>query len=272
MTRDVVGRVAAIRVPGRVPYEAGLEWQRRLARAHIEGRLPHNLLLLLEHEPVLTVGRGADTAASAETGRPEDSIPRFAIERGGDITYHGPGQLVGYPILDLTRFRPDLHWYVRTLERALILGLDELGLQAFGLAGHTGVWVGDRRGLDDAGRPGGTSAEIIRQRIHAGGLRKIASIGVHVSRWVTWHGFALNVRRVALAPFAEIVPCGIPGVNMTSLETEGCVAAWADVMGKVECGFAQAFEVRVEPARLSELEALGLGLQPEPVGPRECGG
>lgn len=258
---------------GRIEYQRSWELQNRLAEEVAAGRHPP-ALLLLEHPHVYTFGRQgqAKNLLWDQDELAQRGVALHWTDRGGDVTYHGPGQLVGYPILDLTRFRPDLHWYVRTLERALILGLDELGLQAFGLAGHTGVWVGDRRGLDDAGRPGGTSAEIIRQRIHAGGLRKIASIGVHVSRWVTWHGFALNVRRVALAPFAEIVPCGIPGVNMTSLETEGCVAAWADVMGKVECGFAQAFEVRVEPARLSELEALGLGLQPEPVGPRECGG
>ena len=109
----------------------------------------------------------------------------FEVERGGDVTFHGPGQLVGYPILDLTGHRQDLHWYLRTLEQALIEALAALGVPAERKPGYTGVWT-------------------------RGGTRKIASIGIHVKQWVTWHGFALNVT-TDLSYFDRIVPCGIPG-------------------------------------------------------------
>jgi len=117
------------------------------------------------------------------------------VERGGDVTYHGPGQLVGYPIFDLAGHRQDLHWYLRQLEEVLIVALAELGIAAERNPGYTGVWTSGR---------------------------KIASIGVHARQWVTWHGFALNVT-TDLSAFDLIVPCGIPGVVMTSVarETEG---------------------------------------------------
>ena len=173
---------------GLVPYDEALAWQRTLARDRIEGRLPHDVLLLLEHPPVVTLGR---TAHAGHVLEPR-GVDVFEIERGGDVTLHGPGQLVGYPILDLTGHRQDLHWYLRTLEQALIAALDRLGIAAERNQGYTGVWT---RG------------------------RKIASIGVHVKQWVTWHGFALNVTN-DLTQFERIVPCGIPGVDMTSVERE----------------------------------------------------
>jgi lipoate-protein ligase B len=119
------------------------------------------------------------------------------VERGGDVTYHGPGQLVGYPILDLHNHRQDLHWYLRQIEAGLISALERLGIPAERKAGLTGVWTGGR---------------------------KIASIGIHVRQWVTTHGFALNVLDED-SGFDLIIPCGIPGVEMTSVEREG---AWAD--------------------------------------------
>jgi lipoyl(octanoyl) transferase len=203
-------------------------------------------------------------------------IPQFEIERGGDITYHGPGQLVGYPILDLDGFRKDLHWYVRTLEEALILALARLGVCGFRVGDHTGVWVGDGSGLDHLGRlevagdedaasVGIMGDRVVRDRIAGGSLRKIASIGVHVSRWVTWHGFALNVSEAALGPFSTIIPCGIPGVSMTSLESEGLAVCWEDVVTEMESGFGRAFEARMEEFGQGELEHLGLAL--EPAGP-----
>ncbi len=145
-----------------------------------------------------------------------------SAERGGDVTYHGPGQLVGYPILDLTSYRQDLHWYLRTLEQALIDALARLGVPAERKPGYTGVWT-------------------------AQGERKIASIGVHVKQWVTWHGFALNVT-TDLAAFGRIVPCGITGVEMTSIEKErgrgkGEGALWDEAVAAVIQGFEAAFEV-----------------------------
>ena len=203
---------------GRVPYEEALTWQRDLARARIERRLAHDVLLLLEHPPVITLGR----AAHGEHVLHPASVPVLEVERGGDVTYHGPGQLVGYPIIDLTGHRPDLHWYLRTLEDALIRALAELGLPGERRPAYTGVWV---RG------------------------RKIASIGVHVKQWVTWHGFALNVT-TDLAAFERIVPCGIAGVEMTSIEREAGsgkreAPLWEESAAAVVRGFAEAFDLSV---------------------------
>jgi lipoyl(octanoyl) transferase len=176
---------------GRVPYAEALEWQRRLAGERIAGTLDHDLLLLMEHPPVVTLGRGTQDGHVVD----RTDIEVVEVERGGDVTYHGPGQLVGYPILALASHRMDLHWYLRTLETALIEALATLGIAAGRKPPYTGVWTG-------------------------GGARKIASIGVHVKQWVTWHGFALNVT-TDLSQFERIIPCGIDGVEMTSVSGEG---------------------------------------------------
>ena len=210
---------------GRTDYRVALEWQRSLAHDRIAGRLPHDVLLLLEHNPVVTLGR---TTRGEHLLRSE-GIDVVEVERGGDVTFHGPGQLVGYPILDLNGYRPDLHWYLRTLEQALIDALGVLAIPADRNPGLTGVWT---RG------------------------RKIASIGIHVKQWVTWHGFALNVT-TDLASFDRIVPCGIPGVVMTSVarERDGAgtpdAALWEETVRAVVRGFESAFGVtarRTEPA------------------------
>jgi lipoyl(octanoyl) transferase len=206
---------------GRVPYDRALAWQRTLAQARIDGRLEEDLLLLLEHPPVVTLGR---TAREAHVLRPE-GLDVVEVERGGDVTFHGPGQLVGYPIFDLRGppFRQDLHWYLRTLEDALITALTELGIPAGRSAGYTGVWT-------ESGR-------------------KIASIGIHVKQWVTWHGFALNVT-TDLAQFGRIVPCGIPGVEMTSVARESGLGTrdpglWNRTVDAVMRGFEHAFDVEI---------------------------
>ncbi len=160
----------------------------------------------------------------------------FEVERGGDVTFHGPGQLVGYPILDLTGHRQDLHWYLRTLEQALIEALAALGVPAERKPGYTGVWT-------------------------RGGTRKIASIGIHVKQWVTWHGFALNVT-TDLSYFDRIVPCGIPGVVMTSLEQETGkgkrdTELWTETVDAVIRGFERAFGVTAK--RVDQVE------QPRPA-------
>jgi lipoyl(octanoyl) transferase len=239
-------------VEGRVPYHEGLAWQRSLARDRIEGRLDADLLLLLEHEPVVTFGRGAresNLVASPEL-LSAAGVATAEVERGGDVTYHGPGQLVGYPILDLGGWRKDLHWYLRQVEEALILALGRLGLEGFRVPGFTGVWVGD---------PGGAASEADRA---AGRARKIASIGVHVSRWVTWHGFALNLTREPLERFSLIVPCGISSVRMTCLEAEGRTTEKGAVYEAVREGFARAFEadvVRTAPTRPGQAPRIGAG-------------
>ena len=212
-------RVLEVIQAGRVPYGEALEWQRRLAQDRIAGRLAHDVLLLLEHPPVITLGRNSHAAHVLADGA---GIEVFEIERGGDVTYHGPGQLVGYPIIDLTHHRQDLHWYLRTLEQALIDALARLGVAAERHPGYTGVWTG-------------------------GGKRKIASIGVHVKQWVTWHGFALNVT-TDLTAFDHIVPCGIAGVEMTSVEKErgggkGEESLWDQTAAAVIGGFESAFDL-----------------------------
>ena len=189
------GRLAVADL-GVVPYGAALEQQRALAEQRIAGRLHDDLLLLVEHPPVITLGRGTRPTSlpiAPETLRGR-GIEVFEIERGGDVTYHGPGQLVGYPIFDLGAHRKDLHWFLRQIEQALIEALARVGIAGERNAGYTGVWTG-------------------------GGSRKIASIGIHVRQWVTWHGFALNVS-TDLSAFDLIVPCGIPQVVMTSVERE----------------------------------------------------
>jgi lipoate-protein ligase B len=152
------------------------------------------MLLLVEHEPVVTLGRGARPASLPLTPAELEArgLQVFEVERGGDVTFHGPGQLVGYPIIDLRRHREDLHWYLRRLEAGLIQGLARIGIEGTTTAGLTGVWT---RG------------------------RKIASIGIHVKQWVTFHGFALNVT-TDMTNFDLIVPCGIPNVVMTSVSRE----------------------------------------------------
>jgi lipoyl(octanoyl) transferase len=213
--RLVTQRILEVIEAGVVPYAEALEWQRSLAQARIERRLPHDVLLLLEHPPVVTLGRSSQAAHLLQTA----GVDVFEVERGGDVTFHGPGQLVGYPILDLTGYKQDLHWYLRTLEQALIGALEILGIPAQRNQGYTGVWTGGE------------------------GPRKIASIGVHVKQWVTWHGFALNVS-TDLAQFDRIVPCGIPGVVMTSIERElGQGKLWDETVAAVVRGFEKAFDV-----------------------------
>lgn len=237
--------IHVVPVAGRVPYRAGLAWQRVLARARISGELDHDLVLLLEHAPVVTLGRGADDShvtASAAVLR-EAGVDRVDIERGGDVTYHGPGQLVGYPIFDLHGFRTDLHWYLRRLEDVLILALAELGIEAFRVPDYTGVWVGDAAAAADP---------VARA---AGEARKIASIGVHVSRWVTWHGFALNLTAEAIEGFRWIVPCGIDQVRMTCIEAEGGDGRPATVRPLLAQAFSETFETPTELE--AEVEAGG---------------
>jgi lipoyl(octanoyl) transferase len=179
---------------GTAPYAQALELQRGVARQRIDGSVPEDVLLLLEHPPVVTLGRSAKEKhllASPELLRAR-GVELFEVERGGDVTFHGPGQLVGYPIIDLKHHKKDLHWYLRQVEEALIRGVAPFGIVGERNVGYTGVWTQGR---------------------------KLASIGVHARDWVTWHGFALNVT-TDLSYFDLMVPCGIAEVQMTSLARE----------------------------------------------------
>jgi lipoyl(octanoyl) transferase len=173
---------------GRINYADGLVIQ----EDHLQNCLTtgEERILLLEHEPVYTIGRLLDKSSLGEASRLPH--PVYETNRGGQATYHGPGQLVGYLVMDLRRRGRDLHVYMRTLEAILIDLLDEFGIEACRIDGKTGVWVQDR---------------------------KIASIGVGVKKWITMHGFALNVAS-DMTGFASITPCGIVGVRMTAMSEE----------------------------------------------------
>ncbi|MDQ6623003.1 MAG: lipoyl(octanoyl) transferase LipB [Verrucomicrobiota bacterium] len=205
---------------GRIGYAEALAVQEELVRRK---RADHSLgdeLLLLEHEPVYTIGRNPDQSSLRDAAQLPH--PLFPINRGGQATYHGPGQLVGYPIIDLRRYGQDLHRYLRWIEEVLIDLLGNFSLAAQTRPGLTGVWIGQR---------------------------KIASIGVGVRHWITMHGFALNVRG-DLSAFDHITPCGIANVVMTSIEKEtGAASSVEEVAAQAGELFARALpDLRPLPA------------------------
>ena len=185
-----------VRKLGRVDYQAALDLQRDLVEQRKRGEIDDQLLLL-EHPHVITLGVKTRSDRShilaTDAALAADGVSVFETGRGGDVTYHGPGQLVGYPIIDLKPDRCDVHRYVRDLETVLIDAVAEFGITAGRVAGLTGIWVG----------PAGQEA-------------KLAAIGVRISRWVTSHGFALNVN-TDLSRFGLIVPCGITDRGVTSM-------------------------------------------------------
>src|SRR5687768_5417320 len=196
---------------GEVPYGDARELQQELEARRQADEIP-DTLLLLEHPPVYTKGR---RTRASELPMGEDWYRMQGIEvtdtdRGGRVTYHGPGQLVGYPIVSLKPYRDDVHEYLRRMERLMIESLGAYGVGAGIVDGLTGVWAGS------ALPPEGVNAADVAADVTAGTLRKIGSIGVHVNRGVTTHGFAINVNN-DLQPFEWIVPCGIDGCRMTSL-------------------------------------------------------
>jgi lipoyl(octanoyl) transferase len=244
---------------GIVPYEEAREAQLRLQEARQRGDAP-DVLLLLEHSPVYTRGRRStpDELPMGTEWYEAQGIEVRDTNRGGRVTYHGPGQLVAYPIVSLRPYGDDVHEYVRRLERVMIESLAAHGVDAEVVEGLTGVWVqpSRRRAESRPISPGiGPSA--------GGGRRKIGSIGVHVSRGVTTHGLAVNVNN-DLQPFEWIVPCGIEGVAMTSLArergAEQDLGAFADT---VTARFAAVYE---RAPRAIEPAALGLELPPATLG------
>jgi lipoyl(octanoyl) transferase len=204
---------------GLVDYADGLCLQRDRVAARKGGAIP-DTLLLLEHPHVYTLGRNARKAnllISAEQ-LAAHGAQVFEIDRGGDVTYHGPGQLVGYPILDLAQHRRDIAWYMRSLEEVLIRVAGDYGIQAGRLAGAPGVWVADN---------------------------KLAAMGVHISRWVTSHGFAFNVN-TDLRYFDWIVPCGLRDKGVTSLQKLlGRRVEMDEVAEKVVWHFGRVFELEM---------------------------
>ena len=201
--------------PGRLPYREALALQESLVERR--RREEEDILLLLEHDPVVTLGRGAreENLLFSPEQLSRRGVDCLRVGRGGDVTFHGPGQAVGYPIVDLDPLGRDLHRFLRMLEAMLIDTLETFGVVGERVSGKTGVWVG-------------------------GG--KIASIGIGVRRWVSWHGFSLNVA-ADLWGFSAIVPCGLSGVSMTSLEgLLGRPVSLEEVEARLIRSFAEVFE------------------------------
>jgi lipoyl(octanoyl) transferase len=214
-------RVIEVRRLGLVPYADGLELQRSLVEQRKADRIPDQLLLL-QHPPVITLGVKVRNDRSHVLASEEEldhaGVELFESGRGGDVTYHGPGQVVGYPIIDLRPDRCDVHRYVRDLEQVMIATAAAFGVDATRVAGLTGAWVGSN---------------------------KLAAIGVRISRWITSHGFAFNVA-TDLAHFGLIVPCGIADRGVTSLSNLlGRAVGQDEVEGAVIRSFADVFDRHV---------------------------
>ncbi len=220
------GRVTVVDL-GRTRYAEAWDLQRQCWERRVRGDVG-DLLLLTEHEPVYTIGKGGDAnhvlADEAELSR--TGAEMFRIDRGGDVTYHGPGQIVGYPIIDL-HGRQDLHRYLRDLEEVIIRSLRTFGIEGSRDEGLTGVWVGSD---------------------------KIAALGVKVSRWVTMHGFALNVS-TDLRRFDRIIPCGIFHKGVTSMENVlGRRVDASDVQQALTHAFAEVFALQLRSGRIDDLK------------------
>jgi lipoyl(octanoyl) transferase len=199
-----------------MPYSAAWDWQRSLVSERINDPSMADALILLEHPPVYTLGQGASLEFLKFDPASTD-WDVFRVERGGEVTYHCPGQLVGYPILNLRYYQQDLHWYLRQLEEVLIRVLDVYGLKGDRVAGMTGVWL---EGC------------------------KVAAIGIKVSKWITMHGFALNVCP-DLTGFERIVPCGIADKSVGSLAQFVPGIDLHQVRQEVAKAFAEVFQVKL---------------------------
>jgi lipoyl(octanoyl) transferase len=208
------------------PYKETWDYQETLLQQNIEAKkrgLPATQrLIFVEHPPVYTLGKSGNEAHLLidEQQRAEKGVEYFHINRGGDITFHGPGQLVGYPILDLETFKPDLGWYLRSLEEVIILTLADYGIQGSRSKGETGVWI---------------------EPDVPGKARKICAMGIRCSRWITMHGFALNVN-TNLSFFNDIIPCGIVNKKVTSMQEElGNTINLEEIKTKVKQHFEEVF-------------------------------
>jgi lipoyl(octanoyl) transferase len=228
--------ICQVELPGVVAYEDSLRLQHDRVMARKAGAIP-DTLVLLQHPPVYTLGRNANRENilfSPERLR-RLGAEVFETDRGGDVTFHGPGQLVGYPILDLTRHKRDLAWYMHSLEEVFIRVAGEFGIQAGRVAGARGVWIGND---------------------------KLVAMGVHVSRWVTSHGFAFNVD-TDLRYFEWIVPCGLHGKGVTSLhKLLGLPVSMDAATGYVINHFGKVFGIEM---KRPEPQAPVPGQQPSPV-------
>ena len=209
---------------GLIPYPVAWDWQKELLQQRVNNPNLEDVLILLEHPPIYTLGQGA-SLEFLKFNLDKDAKKVYRVERGGEVTYHCPGQLVGYPILNLQYYCKDLHWYLRQLEEVLIRVLAVYGLQGERIPGLTGVWLEGR---------------------------KVGAIGIKVKRWITMHGFSLNVCP-DLTGFEQIVPCGISDKRVGSLAQWIPDISLAGVRLQVAEAFAQVFGVElVEKERLGE--------------------
>ena len=208
--------------PGLVSYQEGLELQQQARRRVADGELA-GVLILLEHQPVITAGRGGgrENLRATLSGLQAEQIAFVETDRGGNITCHNPGQLVGYPVLNLSFWQEDVHWYVEQLEEVLIRTVAQYGIVAGRKSRYTGVWAGNR---------------------------KLAAIGVSVRRWITGHGFALNVSN-DLSLFQQIVPCGIEEFGVTSLQAAGVTASLNEVAQRLQTEFATVFAAALQQTK-----------------------
>jgi lipoyl(octanoyl) transferase len=230
-------------------YAEAYALQKRIVAARKAGAI-EDVLLLCEHLPVITQGRNGkrEHLLASEHLLRQRNVEFFETSRGGDVTFHGPGQIVGYPILHLAAIRKDVVWYVRMLEELMMRTTKEFGLAAAREPGKTGVWVEARATTADSSL--GTRHSPLATS------EKIGAIGVHISRWVTSHGFAYNVS-TDLRYFDLIVPCGIAGRKATSLEKLlGRAVDARDVARRLACHFAEVFELSLQPASKPELLAM----------------
>lgn len=235
---------------GQMRFQEAWAYQTALHKHLVENKLTHrhlqpdtyaqaHHLLLVEHPPVYTLGKSGsiENLLLSEAELTERGIEFFPINRGGDITFHGPGQIVGYPILDLECFFTDVHRYVRNIEEIIIRTIAEYGVEGFRIKGFTGVWVdGGRLGVD-----GGRSAV---NHLPSTTNHKICAIGVHLSRWTTLHGWAFNVN-TPLEYFQHIVPCGIADEDKTVTSLAQLLGHEVDleaVKEKLKRHFAEVFE------------------------------
>lgn len=232
-----------------VPYADALALQHRLVATRKRGEL-HDTLILLEHPPVFTLGRNAkdEHIIASRDFLQQQGFEVFRVERGGDVTYHGPKQLVGYPILDLRNFRQDVGWFVQSMEEMLIRALGDFGIRGRRIEKLVGVWV-DAQPIPPSPFPSGKGAQGVRSEA------KIVQIGARIENWITYHGFALNVDP-NMAHFDLIVPCGIPDKAVTSMaRVLNHPIDMNAVRERVAARFAEVFGAELIEITREELEA-----------------
>jgi lipoyl(octanoyl) transferase len=248
MAKKPVMKSCSIVDLGLIGYAEAWELQKRLVAARKPGAM-EDVLLLCEHPHVITLGRNGkrEHLLASEQVLQQKGVQFHTSDRGGDITYHGPGQLVGYPVLNLGAIRKDVVWYVRMLEEVMIRATAEFGISAERVTGKTGIWV---RGTTDS-----NSTDVTEE--------KLGAIGVHISRWVTSHGFAYNVS-TDLRYFDLIVPCGISGRKATSLEKIlGRAVTPKEVVQPVVRNFGKVFGLEMREMLRDDLLAQLLELSGE---------